>query len=69
MVRMKKDMLSPIKGFIGALVGVTLGGVVIGQVGATAAIPAGIRSATQSFIGLGVLGTAAKGAKSLFNLK
>ena len=38
-----------IKGFIGTLVGVTLGGIAIGQVGATAEIPAGIRSATQSF--------------------
>ena len=55
-----------IGGFIGTLVGVTLGGIAIAQTGATSAIPSGIRSATQSFIGLGVLGTAAKGAKSLF---
>jgi len=58
-----------IKGLVGTLVGATLGGAVIGQVGATSAIPSGIRSATQSFIGLGILGTAAKGTKSLFNLK
>lgn len=61
-----KKILSPIKGFVGVLVGATLGGEAIRQVGNVGSMPSGIRSATQSFIGLGVMGHAASTAKKLF---
>lgn len=52
--------------FIGVTVGAILGGEAIRQVGATAAISSGLRGATQTFIGLGVVGQAAGSAKKLF---
>ncbi len=43
-----------------------IGGEAIRQVGATSAIPSGLRSATQSLIGLGIVGKAASGIKNSF---
>lgn len=48
-----------IKGLFGLTIGSVLGGEAIRQVGNVAAIPSGIRSATQSFIGIGLAGKAA----------
>lgn len=58
-----------IGGFIRTLVGVSIGGEAIRQVGNIGQIPKGIKSATQSFIGLGVLGNAAKNTKSIFRFR
>jgi len=58
-----------IKGFLKTLVGVTLGGEAIRQVGSIGQMPAGLRSATQSFIGLGVMGNAAKNTKKAFRFR
>lgn len=49
-----------IKGFLGTLVGITLGGEAIRQAGSIGNFPSGLKSATQSFIGLGIVGHAAK---------
>jgi len=52
-----------IKGFLGTLVGVVIGGVAIKQVGGISAFPSGLKSATQVGIGLGVLGNTVKNVK------
>ena len=57
-------MKDTIKGFGGLLVATTLGGAAIGAAG-LAGMGAGITSATQTFIGLGVMSKAA----SLFKWK
>lgn len=50
-----------IKGFIGLLVGATLGGEAIRQVGNIGSgMSSGMKSATQSMIGIGILGTGGK---------
>ena len=54
-------VLTPIKGFVGVLIGATLGGEAIKQVGSTTAIPSGIRNVTQVGIAIGVAGTAIGG--------
>ena len=56
-----------LKDMLGTLVGVVIGGEAIHQVGAIGSgMSSGMKSATQSFIGLGIMGQAAKGVKSLF---
>ena len=57
-----------LKGFIGTLTGVVLGGAVIKTIG-SAGLPSGIGKATQVFVGLGVLGNAAKNTKGIFKFK
>ena len=59
-------VLGVIKGFTGVLVGSVLGGEAIRQVGGIGSIPSGIRGATQTFIGLGVVGQAASTVKNSF---
>ena len=55
-----------IKGFLNTLIGVTLGTEAIKQVGD---MPSGLKSVTQSAIGIGVFGVAAKNAKNIFKIK
>lgn len=54
-----------VKGFFDTIIGITLGGEMIKLVDNTPSIPSGIGKATQTFIGLGVLGNAAKHTKLL----
>ena len=54
---------------IGGLLGVVIGGEAIKQVGSIGSIPAGLKSATQIGIGLGVASNVFKGTKSIFKLK
>lgn len=54
---------------LGTLGKLMLGGEAIRQVGNTIGLSQGIKSATQSFIGLGILSDAAKNAGSQFKLK
>ena len=61
--------MSGIKGFFSTLIGVTLGGEVIRQVGSSSSFPSGLKSITQIGVGLGVAGNAFKGAKSIFKFK
>ncbi len=49
-----------IKGFIGIVAATPLAGLVASEVGATSAIPKGIREVTQIGIGVGLLGESAK---------
>ncbi len=58
-----------IKGLFGTLVGVVIGGAAIRQVGGIGSFPSGLKSVTQIGIGLGVVGHALKGTKSIFKLK
>ena len=60
-----KKVIEPIKGFMGVLVGATIGGAAMQQVG-NSGMPSGIRSATQSLIGVGIMGHAASVSKKLF---
>lgn len=55
-----------LKGMIGFAAMLPLGTHVMGAVGGATAIPAGIRGATQSFIGLGIAGKAASLSKHMF---
>ena len=59
-------VLGAIKGFTGIFVGAVLGGEAIKAVGGIGSIPSGIRGATQTFIGLGVVGHAASTVKNSF---
>ena len=59
-------VLGVIKGFTGIFVGAVLGGEAIKAVGGIGSIPSGIRGATQTFIGLGVVGHAASTVKNSF---
>ena len=59
-------VLGAIKGFTGVLVGAVIGGEAIRVVGGIGGIPAGIRGATQTFIGLGIAGKAASTIKNGF---
>ena len=55
-----------LKGMIGFAAMLPLGTYVMGAVGSASAIPAGIRGATQAFVGLGIMGKAASiGKKAL----
>lgn len=58
-----------LKGMLGTLVGTVIGGEAIRQVGNAKDFPTGLKSATQSFIALGVVGNAAKKTKSIFKFK
>ena len=59
-------MLKHLKNMIGTTVGVAVGGVAIQQVGNLgSAMGRGLQSATQSFVSIGVMSHAAKGAKKL----
>lgn len=60
-------MKDKIKGFIGVTVGAIMGGETMQQVGG--AMTGGIGSATQSMVGIGVLGHAASLSKKLFKWK
>lgn len=62
-------MIKPIKAFTGILVGTTLGGAAMGSVGGISSMPSNLRSLTQTGIGLGVFGYAAKKTKDLFDFK
>ena len=55
-----------LKGMLGTLVGVVIGGEAIKQVSNISAFPSGLKSITQIGIGLGVLGQATKPIKKLF---
>jgi hypothetical protein len=56
-----KKITKPLKGMIGVLIGTSLGGAAMQQVGYySSSMGAGIASATQSMIGVGVMSTAAK---------
>ncbi len=60
-------MLKPIKGFLGILVGTTLGSTAIQAVGNIGSgMSSGLKSATQSFIGIGILGNAASNVRGFF---
>jgi len=63
------EIMKPVKGFIGITVGAILGGHAMGAVGGVAAIPRGIGSATQSLIGVGIVGHAASTTKDMFKWK
>jgi hypothetical protein len=52
-------IIKPIKGFVSVLAGTALGGAAIQQVSNIAALSGGIGSATQSLIGVGILGQSA----------
>ena len=58
-----------IKNLLGTLVGVVIGGAAIRQVGGIGSFPSGLKSITQIGIGLGVVGHAFKGTKSIFKFK
>ncbi len=53
-------------GLIGLVIATPIAGVVIETIGATAAIPVGIGRATQSLVGLGLVGKAASLSKGFF---
>ena len=61
--------MSAIKGMLGTLVGVVIGGAAIRQVGNIGSFPSGLKSITQTGISLGVVGHAFKGSKSIFKFK
>ncbi len=61
--------MTALKGMLGTLVGVVIGGVAIRQVGGIGSFPSGLKSATQVGIGLGVFSNAFKGSKSIFKFK
>jgi hypothetical protein len=54
-----------IKGFFGTLLGTVIGGESLRQT-SNINFPGGLGRATQSFIGLGIVGNAAKNAKESF---
>jgi|24BtaG_2_1085350.scaffolds.fasta_scaffold00417_14 predicted lysophospholipase L1 biosynthesis ABC-type transport system permease subunit len=55
------SVLKPIKGFIGVLVGSSLGGAAIQAVGNIGSgMSTGMKSATQSMVGVGVMSQGAK---------
>ncbi len=58
-----------LKGMLGTLVGVVIGGTAIKQVGGISAFPSGLKSVTQIGIGLGVAGNALKNTKGIFKFK
>lgn len=58
-----------LKDFFGTLIGTVFGGELLQQVGNTSSFPNGLRQGTQAFIGLGVMGNAAKRAKDAFRIK
>lgn len=58
-----------IKGLFGTLIGTVIGGEAIRQVGSIGSFPSGLKSVTQVGIGLGVVGNAFKGTKSIFKPK
>lgn len=55
-----------IKGMIGLVAAIPLGTHVMGAIGSTAAMAGGIGKATQSFVGLGIMGHAAKIPQKMF---
>ena len=64
------EIMKPIKGFIGMTVGTILGGEAMSAVGRIGSgMSAGMKGATQSLIGVGVLGHAAGTTKKIFRLK
>ena len=58
-----------LKGMLGTLLGVVIGGETIRQVGGIGSFPSGLKSATQIGIGLGVVSHAIKRTKSIFKFK
>jgi hypothetical protein len=63
-------VLQPIKSFIGLAIAAPIAGATLGALGSLgSSIPRGISSATQSLVGLGLVGKAAEGAKSFFKMK
>ena len=58
-----------VKGFLGTLVGVIVGGQIIKTIGSTSSIPSGLRSTTQSLVGIGILGNTKKSSKNIFKFK
>lgn len=60
-------MSNPIKGFMGTMLGVVLGGEAIRQVGNIGSgMSDGMKGATQSMIGVGVLGNTIGNMKGMF---
>lgn len=55
-----------IKGMIGLMVAIPLGTHVMGAIGSTAAMAGGVGKATQSFVGLGLMGKAASLSQKIF---
>jgi len=63
-------MLKPVKGFLGVVVGTSLGSAAMEQVGSIGSgMSSGLKSATQSMVGIGILGNAVSVAKDLFKNK
>lgn len=60
-------IMNPIKGFMGILVGTTLGSAAITQIGNMGSgMSSGMRSATQSLVSVGVVGHTAGTVKKMF---
>ena len=58
-----------LKGFFGTLIGITLGGEDIRQVGNIGSFPSGLKKATQVGIGLSVFSNVYKQSKEVFKFK
>lgn len=55
-----------IKGMIGLMAAIPLGTHTMNLIGSTAAMAGGVGKATQTFIGVGIMGTAAKIPQKIF---
>ena len=61
--------LDMIKGMVGVTVGAVLAGTAMRAVGGVSAMSSGMRGATQSLIGVGLVGHAASLSKKVFKWK